>query len=138
MANSIGQILEIESQESYIKRPIGPMITVKVRDVNKLAGIIRIPSIAEGALPGDTTAQRIVYSRLPNKCRKCRRFGHLAKTCPFNRSLAQGGSTHATNPHVQNEKLALARSFGAQHESQPTTTKQVGIKGWMMRSLVPG
>jgi hypothetical protein len=56
MANSIGEVLDIESPDSYIKRPAGPMITVEVEDISKLAGIIRIPSMAEGACPGDTTA----------------------------------------------------------------------------------
>jgi hypothetical protein len=85
MASSIGKVLEIESPDSYIKRPMGPMIMVEVRDNNKLAGFIRIPSMAERASPGDTTAQRILYSRLLNQCRKCKRFGHLTKACPLNR-----------------------------------------------------
>jgi hypothetical protein len=82
MANSIGEVLDIESLDSYIKRPAGPMVTVEVKDIGKLAGIIRIPSMAEGAGPGDTTAQRILYSGLPNQCKKRRKFGHLAKTSP--------------------------------------------------------
>jgi len=56
MASSIGEVLDIESSDSYIKRPAGPMVTVEVKDISKLAGIIRIPSMAEGAGPGDTTA----------------------------------------------------------------------------------
>jgi hypothetical protein len=75
MASSIGKVLDIESPNSYIKRPVGPMVTVKVRDISKLAGIIRIPSMSEGAKAGETTAQRILYSGLPNQCRKCRRLG---------------------------------------------------------------
>jgi hypothetical protein len=45
MASNIGKVLEIESPNSYIKRPTGPTIIVEVRDISKLAGIIRIPSI---------------------------------------------------------------------------------------------
>ncbi|CAK9857534.1 unnamed protein product [Sphagnum jensenii] len=89
MANIIGDVLDIESLDSYIKRPAGPMVIVEVKDISKLAGIIRIPSMAEGAGPGDTTAQKILYFGLPNQCKKCRKFGHLAKTCPLNRSLTQ-------------------------------------------------
>jgi hypothetical protein len=58
MANSIGDVRDIESSDSYIKRPVGPMVTVEVKDISKLARIIRIPSMAEGAEPEDTTAQR--------------------------------------------------------------------------------
>jgi hypothetical protein len=56
MASSIGDVLDRESPNSYFKRPAGPMVTVEVKDISKLAGIIRIPSMAEGAGPGDTTA----------------------------------------------------------------------------------
>jgi hypothetical protein len=85
MASSIGEVLDIESPDSYIKRPAGPMVTVEVRDISKLAGIIRIPSMSEGADTGETTTQKILYSGLPNQCKKCRRFGHLARACPHNR-----------------------------------------------------
>jgi hypothetical protein len=71
MASSIEEVLDIESPDSYIKRPAGPMVTIEVRDISKLAGIIRIPSMSEGANAGKTTAQRILYSRLPNQCRIC-------------------------------------------------------------------
>jgi len=60
MASSIGDVLDIKSPDFYIKRPAGPMVTVEVKDINKLARIIRIPSMAEGAGPGDTTAKRIL------------------------------------------------------------------------------
>jgi hypothetical protein len=66
MANKIGEVLEIKAVNSYIKRPIGPMITIELKDISKLPRYIRIPSMAEGAEPSDTMAQRILYSNLPN------------------------------------------------------------------------
>jgi hypothetical protein len=56
MASSIGEVLDTESSDSYIKRLAGPMVTIEVKDIGKLAGIIRIPSMAEAAGPGHTTA----------------------------------------------------------------------------------
>ncbi len=56
MASSIGDVLDIESPNSYIKKPVGPMVTIEVKDISKLVGFIRIPSMAECAEPGDTTA----------------------------------------------------------------------------------
>jgi len=104
MASSIGEVLDIESPYSYIKRPTGPMVTVEVKDISKLAGIIRIPSMIEGAGPEDTTTQRILYSGLPNQCRKCRNFGHLARTCPRNRFPTLNGST-LPKPYPERQEM---------------------------------
>jgi hypothetical protein len=68
MASKFGEVLDIEAVDSYVKRPAGPMVTIKTKVINKLAGYIRIPSIAEGALAIDTICQRILYSRLLNQC----------------------------------------------------------------------
>ncbi len=35
MANKLGEVLEIEVANSYIKRPAGPMITIELRDISK-------------------------------------------------------------------------------------------------------
>jgi hypothetical protein len=49
MASKIGEVLEIEPAESYIKRSVGPLITIELKDISKLPGYIRILSMAEGA-----------------------------------------------------------------------------------------
>jgi len=66
MASKLGEVLDIEVANSYMKRPIGPMVTIKVRDIAKLAGYIRILSMAEGASASDTIRQRILYSGFSN------------------------------------------------------------------------
>jgi hypothetical protein len=80
MANKIGEVLEIELKDSYIKGPDGPMVTVETRDIYKLARYIHILSMAERAIVKDITLQRILYSSLPNQCQKCCQFGHFART----------------------------------------------------------
>ncbi len=98
MVSKIGEVLEIESANSYIKRPAGPMITVELKDISKLPGYIRIPSMAEGAGPNDTVAQKILYAELPNQCRKCRRFGHHAHACTTNiRKPWEGGAARPSS-----------------------------------------
>jgi len=98
MANKIGELLEIEPAESYIKRPAGPLITIELKDISKLPGYIRIPSMAEGADIDDMIAQKILYSGLPNQCRKCRRFGHHARTCTTSRNKPWEGIPSSTRP----------------------------------------
>lgn len=66
MASKLGEVLEIEAADSYIKRPAGPMITIELRDISKLPRFLRIPSMAEGSEDIATIAQKILYSGLPN------------------------------------------------------------------------
>jgi len=42
LASKLGEVLDIEAADSYIKRPAGPMVTVEVQDITKLVGYIRI------------------------------------------------------------------------------------------------
>ncbi len=85
MASKLGEVLDIEVADSYMKRPTGPMVTIEVRDIAKVVGYIKIPSMAEGASTMDTIRQRIFYLGLPNQCRKCRKFGHHARICNTNK-----------------------------------------------------
>ncbi len=106
MARKIREVLEIELEDSYIKRPTGPMITMETHDINKLAEYIHIPSVAERATAKDTTLQIILYSCLPNQCWKCRRFGHFTRSCTMTRIPIWNGSAPASIPPTWSERVA--------------------------------
>jgi len=104
MASKLGEVIEIEAADSYIKRPTGPMITIEVRDISMLAGFIKIPSMVEGASAKDTVAQKILYFGLPNQCRKCWRFGHHVRTCNVIKTKTWEENVHPNNPPPLSEK----------------------------------
>jgi hypothetical protein len=110
MASKLGEVLNIEAADSYIKRPAGPMVTIEVKEITNLAGYIKIPSMAEGAAYTDTIRQKILYSGLPNQCRKCRRFGHQARSCNTVKNFAQEGVAHrASAPRETDNKNTSTR-----------------------------
>jgi hypothetical protein len=117
-ASKIGEVLEIEAADSYIKRPSGPMITIELKDISKLPGYIQIPSMAEGAETNDMIAQRILYFGLLNQCRKCRRFGHHARSCTTNRSKPWEGVTPPTGPLSTNVPDGKQSEGGAPQPKQ--------------------
>jgi hypothetical protein len=94
IASKLGEVLDIEAANSYIKRPAGPMVTIEVKEITNLAGYIRISSMAEGAAYTDMIRQKVLYSGLPNQCRKCQRFGHQARSCNTVKNFAQEGVAH--------------------------------------------
>jgi len=124
MASKFGEVLEIEATDSYMKRPAGPMVTIEVRDITKLAGYIKILSMAEGALAKDIVFQRIIYSGLLNQCRKCPRFGHHAQICNLNKTKPREGLTHHNNnPPRPSEKAERALDSRAPHQSATRASK---------------
>ncbi len=110
MASKLGEVLDIEAADSYIKRSAGPMVMIEVKEITNLAGYIRIPSMAEGAAYTDTIRQKVLYSGLPNQCRKCRRFGHQARSCNTVTNFAQEGVAHrASAPREMVSKNTITR-----------------------------
>jgi hypothetical protein len=45
MASNIGEVLEIEVMDSYIKRMMGPMVTIEVLNIARVPRYVKIPSI---------------------------------------------------------------------------------------------
>jgi len=54
MTSKIGEVMEIELVELYVKRLTWPMITVEIQDINRLVGHIRIPLMVKNPIPKDT------------------------------------------------------------------------------------
>ncbi len=116
MASKLGEVLDIEAADSYIKRPAGPMVTIEVQDISKLAGFIRIPSMAEGATTTNAIRQKILYSGLPNQCKKCRKFGHHARTCNTSKTRPREGPT----PHNPPPSASIGEALDPRNEAQGT------------------
>ncbi len=98
MASKLEEVLDIEATNFYIKSPAGPMVTVDVHDISKLAGFIRISSMSERADTVNTINQKILYFGLPNQCKKCHKFEHHAKVCNTNLVRPQEGPAHLNPP----------------------------------------
>ncbi|CAM6021545.1 unnamed protein product [Sphagnum balticum] len=126
MASKLGEVLEIEAADSYIKRPTGPMVTIELKDISKLSGYIRIPSMAKGTENTVTIAQKILYSGLPNQCRKCRRFGHHARACIISKNKPWEGAPTPNPSRGESEKKP--RGAGAPCPSNEQPGKQLRAK----------
>jgi hypothetical protein len=123
MANKFGEVLEIEAANSYIKRPAGPMVTIELRDISKLPGYIRISSMAEGTEDTVTIAQNILYSGLPNQCRRCRRFEHHTRAYIANRNKPK---EEAPTPNPSNSRGVNGKESGG--AKAPQLSKAQAVK----------
>jgi len=101
------------------------MVTIELRDISKLPRYLRIPSMAEGLKDTATIAQKILYSGLPNQCRRCRRFGHHARACITSKNKPWEG-TLASNPANSKgvlgkdpEGARVSQGHKAQADKQP-------------------
>jgi hypothetical protein len=105
MASSIGEILDIESSNSYIKRPARPMVTVEVKDISKWRGSSGSPPCLRGQMQ---------EKRQPKE------------------SFTQGCRTNVENAIVLGTWPELARKTNLQHRkethqsSPPPPPKGVG------------
>jgi len=106
MASKIGEVMEIELVELYMKRHAGLMITVEIQDISRLVGHILIPSMVKSATLKDAILQKIMYLSLPNQCKKCSQFSHFACACTISKAPIWDGNTLLSKFPTWNESVA--------------------------------
>jgi hypothetical protein len=63
-------------------------------------------------------AQRILYSSLPNQCKKCRRFSHHVRTSTTNRNKPWEGVPSSVGPPSTSAPVRRQSDGGAPHPKQ--------------------
>lgn len=71
MASNIGKVLKIEPMDSYIKRSIGPMVTIEISDISRFLKYVKIPLVDSDNPVKTFVFHKITYLGLPNQCHKC-------------------------------------------------------------------
>jgi hypothetical protein len=74
--------------------------------------------MVEGAEIDDMIVQKILYSGLLNQCRKCRRFGHHARTCTTSRNKPWEGVPSSAGPPSTSAPVRRQSHGGAPHPKQ--------------------
>ncbi len=68
LASKIGEVIKVESFESYVKHLTGLMVTIEVVDVSRLPSNILLPLLDLKDFIDIMIFQRILYFGLPNQC----------------------------------------------------------------------
>lgn len=67
----------MDLSDSWVGKTAGPRIRIIVSDIHSLPSTVLIP----GRVPGSTVEHKMTYSGLPNRCVRCKNFGHNVKQC---------------------------------------------------------
>lgn len=86
LAAKLGKVLKVETLESYKAKIAGYRIKILRKNIHNLPATIVIP----GELLGEETEHGLLFSGLPEQCRRCRKFGHHAKHCDKPKNPREG------------------------------------------------
>jgi ribosomal protein S14 len=81
--------------------------------------------MAEGSEDTATIAQKILYSGLPNQCRKCRRFGHHARAYNTSRIKPREGAPTLNPSNFRGENGKKSGGARALHPGNAQADKQL-------------
>ena len=85
IGDQLGQVVTIDTSESYITKLFGPRIRLLVRTLHNLPHTIILPRIdREGSVE-----YKLEYSGLPNQCGRCRSREHQVRHCPKKENKTQ-------------------------------------------------
>lgn len=101
-----------ETLESYRAKTAGYRVKILRGSIHDLPSTIVIP----GENPGETTEHGLLFSGLPDQCRQCRKFGHIAKYCDKPKTQREGWAYQAT-------KTPASRNEGAGDQREGTMAK---------------
>jgi len=135
LAGKIGEVLIVENKDAALKRPGGPLITVKVSDIAKLPGCILL-HLPDGSGTLCPMSQEVSYSGLPDQCNRCRKFGHPASKCPLNKAKTdmQGrGKAQADTAGAKEREGDGFKEVKARKKKKPRKTGKAKSK-WQEKS----
>jgi hypothetical protein len=95
---NLGKVFKIEPMDSYIKKLVGPMVTIEILDISKLLKCIKIPLVDSHNLIKTFVLHKITYLGLSNQCDTCQQIRHIVCTCPNNKTLGDHEYTKPTRP----------------------------------------
>jgi len=95
LASKLGRVLKVKTLEFYRAKTVGYHIKILRGSIHDLPKTI----VIAGEKLGEATKHGLLFSGLPNQCRKCQKFSHFAKHC--NKPKNPIGISGCINPRTR-------------------------------------
>jgi len=94
LAAKLEKVLKVETLETYKAKTAGYRIKILRNNIHDLPTSLVIP----GEKPGEATEHGLLFSGLPDQCRRWRKFGHMAKHCDKPKNSKEGWKYQPKEP----------------------------------------